>query len=299
MTLTGSAGGPATAIGERVNGLGRLALVYVAERRQRGEIGPASARTAHYTLRTLTTMIGWDSHPHLLTKRRIEKWMGRRPLANSSRRAQLSIVRGFCQWLVERGELRRDPTAQIRSPRQPRYMPRAVSKQAVEQLLRAAPDQRAQLILLLMAQEGLRCCEVVNLQLGDVDWQERTILVHGKGDHERVLPASEETWATLVDYSTGLSAGPLIRSYSHPERGVCAKYVSRMTSQWCQEAGVRGTAHSLRHHMAGEVLRCGAHLRDVQAALGHRSLATTQRYLPLLVGDLRQAMGGRRYRLAT
>jgi integrase len=47
--------------------------------------------------------------------------------------------------------------------------------------------------------------------------------------------------------------------------------------------------------MATDMLRGGAHLRDVQNALGHASISTTQRYLPWVVGDLRVAMSGRRY----
>lgn len=61
------------------------------------------------------------------------------------------------------------------------------------------------------------------------------------------------------------------------------------------EAGVTESPHALRHTAASDVLRAGAHLRDVQAMLGHSSLSTTERYLPLLVGDLREAMDGRRY----
>jgi len=63
-----------------------------------------------------------------------------------------------------------------------------------------------------------------------------------------------------------------------------------------REAGVNESAHALRHSMATDVLRGGAHVRTVQAALGHRHLKATERYLPLVVGDLREAMGGRRYR---
>lgn len=60
-------------------------------------------------------------------------------------------------------------------------------------------------------------------------------------------------------------------------------------------AGDGRSAHSLRHTMAGDMLRHGAHLRDVQAALGHRSIVATERYLPLVVEGLAGAMSGRRY----
>lgn len=59
---------------------------------------------------------------------------------------------------------------------------------------------------------------------------------------------------------------------------------------------LRPTPHALRHTAATDMLRGGAHVRDVQRALGHVELSSTQRYLPWLVGDLREAMGGRQYR---
>jgi site-specific recombinase XerD len=68
------------------------------------------------------------------------------------------------------------------------------------------------------------------------------------------------------------------------------------------EAGIKRyrrdgvSAHALRHTSATDMLRSGAHLRDVQHALGHAHLATTETYLPLVVHDLREAMGGRQYR---
>lgn len=68
-----------------------------------------------------------------------------------------------------------------------------------------------------------------------------------------------------------------------------------MVSRWFKASGSPASAHALRHTAATDMLRAGAHLRDVQAALGHVSLATTQRYLPWIVGDLREAMGGRTY----
>ena len=75
-----------------------------------------------------------------------------------------------------------------------------------------------------------------------------------------------------------------------------AKTVSRLIAGAMHSAGIHETAHSLRHTMASDSLRNGAHLRDVQAALGHSLLETTQRYLPLVLTDLRTALGGLSYR---
>ncbi len=156
---------------------------------------------------------------------------------------------------------------------------------------------------LLEVQEGLRAGEVSRLQIGDIDFIGRTARVVGKGGHERLLPISEETWAAVSAYldEHPATSGPLLRSYRQPWRPLAPDTISGMVSEWMRVAGIKRRArdgisgHALRHTMATDALRNGAHLRDVQHALGHAHLATTEAYLPLVVNDLRAAMGGRRY----
>lgn len=278
--------------------VGRLAIVYVRERVRAGQLKGESPRTVRYTLDTFVQVVGWERSPNRITRSHVEKWLERKPLAEASRRSQLSIVRCFCKWLVRKGYARSDPTLDVAGPRQPRYVPRGVRHQVVSDTLAGCPDVRAELVITLEVQQGLRACEVVNLQLGDIDPEEKVMLVRGKGGHERVLPITDETWAAMGRYLAQFpaSAGPLVRSYNHPNRGLTPHYVSRLVSQWMREAKAGATGHALRHTAATDMLRGGAHLRDVQNALGHQSLATTQRYLPWVVGDLRQAMAGREYR---
>jgi integrase-like protein len=127
--------------------------------------------------------------------------------------------------------------------------------------------------------------------------------VNGKGGHQRVLPVSDETWDAVLAYlrEHPTTAGPLIRSYLNPHRGVNPAYISTLVGRWMSDAGVKQrsrdgrSAHALRHTAATDMLRAGAHLRDVQQALGHASLSTTQKYLPWVVGSLKEAMSGRTY----
>lgn len=278
--------------------LGMLALRYVDERARRSEIRGETVRTYRLTLGTFVDVVGWDLSPNRLRQAHVERWLERKPLSLATKRSQLSIVRTFCRWLVRRGFATRDATLDITGPRQPRYVPRGVTHTAVGDTLAGCPDARAELVVCLEVQEGLRACEVCNLEVGDIDPDERVMMVRGKGGHERVLPIDTETWAAIGRYLAEhpASAGPLIRSYNHPTKGLTPHYVSRLVSQWMHAAGVGASGHALRHTAATDMLRSGAHVRDVQAALGHTSLATTQRYMPWLVGDLRTAMGGRTYR---
>lgn len=281
-----------------MQGLGALRLRYVEERVRRGEITGETPRTYRLTLGKFAQVVGYDLPPNRLRQHHVERWMTRTPLSPATRRAQLSIVHHFCEWLVRQGLASTDPTLDIPRPRQPRYVPRGVTKGAVGDTLAGCPDTRAELIVCLEVQQGLRACEVSNLEVGDIDFDERLMEVRGKGGHRRILPITTETMAAIDRYLNEHppKGGPLIRSYNDPTKGLSSHYVSRLVSRWMHESGVKATGHALRHTAATDMLRSGAHVRDVQNALGHSSLGTTQRYMPWLVGDLREAMDGRVYR---
>jgi site-specific recombinase XerD len=164
-------------------------------------------------------------------------------------------------------------------------------------------DNRERLIVLLMRREGLRAIEVANLELADIDSGEHSMIVRGKGGHERALPVTVEVWSAIETYlaERGTFDGHLLQayqqSYANSEDGITPKYVARLVGDAFRRAGVRASGHSLRHTFATELLRNGAHLRDVQTALGHVSISTTQIYIPLtVVGDLRGLMEGGRCR---
>lgn len=284
--------------------LAALVETYLAERGARHELSLASVRNNRSALRSFVVAVG-DRPVSRLTREDVEGWLAtRHRLSAATRRHNLSNVRSFCQWLTRRGYLPVDPTAELPPVRVPRYLPRAIGAPKVAKLLQAAPDARGVLMCLLMVQEGLRCCEVSRLQLGDVDWEGRTLRVVGKGEHQRLLPISEETWAALQSYLAEhpATSGPLVRSYRQEWHSLAPDTISGMVSEWMSRAGIKRwardgvTGHALRHSAATDMLRAGAHLRDVQHALGHAHLATTEVYLPLVVHDLRSAMGGRRYR---
>lgn len=276
-----------------------LARVYLAERSAAGELGRATLPTVRWTLRHFCWFVG-DTAPEDLTARHVEEYLASINVARSTARQRFSQLRQFSRWLVRRGHLAVDMTAELRSPRQPRAVPRGYQRAVVDQLLAVAPDARARLIILLEVQEGLRACEVARLELGDIDFADRTVLVHGKGSRERLLPVSAQTWEALEAYlaERGVKAGHLVRSYNEPWKGISAAHVQHLVQGWLRLVGIRsGGGHGLRHTMATTLLRDqGADVRDVQLALGHASLQSTSVYLPFSdARRLRTFMDGRWY----
>lgn len=239
----------------------------------------------------------------------IEQWLESCcDLAPATRRARLSTIRAFLRWCERRGYVKKNAAADVRGPRQPRTLPRALASDACEKAILACPDARARLIMILMFQQGLRCVEISRLELGHIDRQHGTLEITGKGGHQRVLPVMPETLECLDTYLSEhpCSAGPLIRSYRSWERhqALTAQAISKYVSGWMGEAGIKHgprdgiSAHAGRHTCATDMLRAGAHLRDVQAVLGHAHLSTSETYLPRLVKGLESAMAGRSYSTA-
>lgn len=294
-------------------GLKTLVNEYVDSRLRRGEIEAVTARDLRYNLRAFAEVAG-DPPAAELDRSHIDLWRDTVAMSASTMRNRLSQISMFCEWLIVEGHLMIDPTIGIRRPREPRRLPRGMKPEQVAALLEVAPDARGRLIVLLMVQEGLRRKEVAGLDMGDVDLDQQLVVVRGKGGHERVVPLTEETLEALRTYlrEAPTSAGPLVRAHAmradglltgrwDTRCGLTASWIGKLMTEWMYQAGVKErpydgrSSHALRHTCATDMLRGGAHVRDVQTALGHASIATTQRYLPWVVGDLREAMGGRRY----
>lgn len=280
-----------------------LIPIYVKDRIARGIYVADRARSARSILNGFADHVGRRPIRNI-GERNIETWLTKMEhLAPATRRDRLSTVRSFFRWAIRRGYAKRNPAADVEAPKQPRTIPRALQREAVTKTLLACPDARARLIVLLMVQEGLRCCSVARLTIGDIDLNNHTMRVIGKGHHEQILPISDETTSALIHYlgEHPASAGPLVRSYRQCHRALNADTISGMVAGWMWDAGIKQkardgvSAHACRHTAATDMLRAGAHLRDVQAALGHRSIKNTEIYLPLVVNGLSEAMGGRQY----
>ena len=283
--------------------LWRATRSYVAARRNAGEHNRLTATGVAGTLARFAIAVGPELDVTQLRARHIDKWLATRAhLAPGSLRVELSKVRSFTRWCVRRGWLRADPCAEIKGPTAPRAVPRHLQDGAIARALDAA-DLRGRLIIVLMAQLGLRRGEVAGLQHGDID--SATVRVHGRGGHERMLPLTDEVRMAIDAYLAVYPAnnGPLIRSYMYPNRGVSAQTVGNIVADVFRAAGVkRGprdgvSAHPIRHTAANDLLDRGVDIRLVQQTLGHAKLSTTAIYLQrrAALGALRDALEGRRY----
>jgi len=194
---------------------------------------------------------------------------------------KLAALRSWLRFLVRRGELSRNPAADVRGPRLGRKLAVFLPIDESQALLDGGPaPERDRAVLELLYASGLRVSELAGLDLDDVDLVQRTVRVLGKGDKERIVPFGAQAAAALDTYlrARGHGVGPLFPGRRSLRLGV--RRIFEIVRRRARAAGItrRVTPHTLRHTFATHLLDRGADLRMIQELLGHSRLSTTQRY---------------------
>jgi site-specific recombinase XerD len=230
---------------------------------------------------------------------------GGRALSRTTVARKLASIRSFYGYMVERGERSDNPADLVPSPPRPKSLPKALRADQVGTLLDRIPartplEVRDRALFELAYSCGLRCEEIVNLDLDAVDFDSEELRVLGKGSKTRLLPFGEQAQAALERYLS--SARPsLSRERVRPEaepalflskngRRLSSSDVRRRLAIWLRAAGLAAgiSPHVLRHSFATHLLEGGADLRTIQELLGHASLSTTQLYTRVESGRLRR-----------
>jgi integrase/recombinase XerC len=149
--------------------------------------------------------------------------------------------------------------------------------------------QRDRAILELLYAAGLRVSELTGLDAADVDRREQMLRVRGKGRKERIVPYGSKAAAALDNYwpvraellrKSGRTGAETAVFLNYAGRRLTTRSVGRIVKKYARLINVNWDLHphSLRHAFATHLLADGADLRAIQELLGHRSLATTQKY---------------------
>jgi site-specific recombinase XerD len=214
---------------------------------------------------------------------------------------QATVLRNFYRAVVAMGHLepRQNPMAHFPKIKPgPRKLPSTLSRQEVSMLL-DQPETgtvlglRDRAVLTLLYGTGIRASECAGLTEQDMNWEERTIRVQGKGGHERTVPLNEEVLHILRQYRLargGAKAhGPFFRSREGGALSRNAIY-DRVRSH-ARRARIphRVSPHRLRHTFATHLVQEGVGLVTLRDLLGHRQITSTQIYIHLTAQDLRKA----------
>jgi integrase/recombinase XerC len=214
-----------------------------------------------------------------------------RGLSPRSLALTLSAWRGCYRWLARHRGFRTNPVLGIRAPKAPRPLPKALSVEAAQQLLREEGDGAPLLVrdaamFELLYSSGLRLGELVSLDVSD-DPSQGEVTVTGKGSKTRTLPVGAKAREALNAWREVRAqlARPDEKALFVGARGrrIAPAHVWARLKAWAKRRGVPGNVHPhvLRHSFATHMLQSSQDLRAVQELLGHSSISTTQVYTHL------------------
>ncbi|MSR44550.1 MAG: tyrosine recombinase [Phycisphaerales bacterium] len=215
---------------------------------------------------------------------------------------KIATLRSFHKWMEKRGHTSSNPMTLIRTPKQARRLPKAITVDQVEKLL-AAPSEsdllgaRDRAILETLYSTGIRVSEVVAINRGDMDIQGCVLKVKGKGRRERAVPIGTHALAAVARYLVRAEAEKVPMDAGCPlfvnklGSRLSSRSVRRKVSKYLKIAGLDPdiSPHTIRHSFATHLLDNGADLRAVQELLGHQSLSSTQVYTHLTTARMREA----------
>lgn len=220
----------------------------------------------------------------------------------SGRGVPVTAVRSFLRFLAWRGIV---PSGLDRAIPRTRLaaqasLPRCLSADDISRLLEAVMTSKApcrdRAILLLAVQLGLRCSEIIAMEIDDIDWRAGVIRTRIRKSHcERALPLSRDVGAALAAYikqerPPGLGRGLFMGVNNPPSRLSEASAITQIVKRNLRRAGIPlgrlSGAHMLRHTAASRLINGGASFSEIADLLGHQRLQTTAIYAKLDLATL-------------
>lgn len=216
---------------------------------------------------------------------------------------KISCLATFYKWAKRNNTVQEDPIYQIEKPKRPRRMPVWLETEEQDALMKATrnyddiPDnifgrsrefsmkvrQRYELLFELIQKSGLRIGEALNLKIRDVrvvDGVAKSVRVIGKGNKERQVPLPESFGRVLALSAAGKFQDEYLFAKKPGGKPPGAHAARAYLKKLIDKAGIdkKVTPHKLRHTYATRLLEKDVQLVDIQALLGHESIATTQIY---------------------
>ena len=209
----------------------------------------------------------------------------------------LSVLSGFCKFLMKQGMLESNPVRLVSRPKQEKRLPVFYREESMQDYFERTKgvleygkyeDQLERMILGLLYGTGIRRSELISLNRDSVDYARRVLRVRGKGDKMREIPLTPSLCDEILLYLQSVDSlkcadqapeAPLLQT---PRGGrLYPVYVDRAVKAALGQVGSisgRKSPHVLRHTLATELLDGGTDLNSIKELLGHSSLAATQVY---------------------
>lgn len=221
------------------------------------------------------------SGPEDVTTEQIVQVFARQQWKPETRKAYRNTISSFFRWLHKSGRRSDDPSLDVPRVKKPHAHPRPCPDRYIAAAMKMATTSE-RLMIRLGAECGLRRGEIARVHSDDVvaDSAGRSLIVRGKGDKQRIVPLPDDLAGIIMDARGYLFPG---RFGGHVEESYIGDHISRLLPDGY-------AAHTLRHRFATTAYAATHDLFVVAELLGHESVETTEHYVAMPDGRLREAM---------
>lgn len=201
----------------------------------------------------------------------------------------ITYLKNFFGWLQNEEYILKNPAAKLKQTKVPKVILQGYKADNLERLREACITEKQKCLFELLDSTACRISEIDNIRIEDINWQEQSIVVTGKGNKQRIVYFSTRAKLHLKAYIGDRTEGYIFISDKAPHQHIKVRALQLILSKIKKKAGVneRVHCHKFRRTQATFLLNSGMTIQGVQKLLGHTSPDTTQRYAQLSQENLK------------
>ena len=219
------------------------------------------------------------------------KFLNEKKNSKNSISRKLSSLRSFYKYLVLNNKIEKNIFLLVSSPKKSKKIPKYINYNDIETIfnvpnIKTKEGQREKVIIEILYGSGIRVSELINIKLSDISFNEKSILIHGKGNKERIVNFGEYAYESLknyindgrIKYLSGIKSDYLI--VGTKKEKLTTRRIEQIIDELINKTStnLNITPHMFRHSFATHLLDQGCDLLVVQELLGHSSLSSTEIY---------------------
>lgn len=225
-------------------------------------------------------------------------WLQDKGFSRNSIRLKSSALKAFFKYLFKKEFIEINPSSPISTPKRKKVLPSFLTENEIDNLIKthesdSFEDIRARFLIQIIYSSGLRISEALNLNIFDVNLQNCTLKVLGKGNKERIVPLGIEAQKMYLKYlqvrklKNSKNKSFVFLDIKGNQLSYSSAYKIIHQSMMNVTEAKQKSPHTLRHTFATHMINNGADIRSVGEMLGHSSLSSTQIYTHISIDKLK------------
>lgn len=227
-----------------------------------------------YYIKAFTGVTRWGE----ITKKDIDTYMmflADNKKAPATRRRKLASIRAFYNYGMKQGYIEANPARYCESPRLAKHLPNTIDSEAIRHYTTDATNPLTlRIIIQLLYETGIRISELTAIETSDIDYEQHTIRINGKGNKERIVYYTDELGTMMKEYAADRQ-GKLFQGADQSQREIRYEIWRALHTH---ATNGKASPHTIRHTFATEMLRKGMPIPSLQTLMGHTNIETTRNY---------------------